>query len=136
LRRALTATPTLIVFDIIKPINDPAAYLEICRTIASPTPPLQCARADMPAAREIDLIEELISHLPLPFVHGEVMPDYLYAFVLQVGCILNFIKCLIRNANRQNRRAMQTSAYERRPDAYELQTKCRHSADESRRDFA
>lgn len=59
------------------------------------------------------MVQELISHLPLLSVHGEVMPDCPYAFVLQVGHNQNFLKPMIRNANHQNRYAMQTSAHER-----------------------
>lgn len=50
------------------------------------------------------------------------MPDCSYAFVLQVGCTQIFLKPMIRNEKHQIRCAMQTSAYERRPDAYRMQT--------------
>lgn len=50
------------------------------------------------------------------------MPDCWYAFVPQVGCIQNFLKPMSRNEKHQNRCAMQTNAYERRPDAYRMQT--------------
>ena len=54
------------------------------------------------------------------------MPVSLYAFVPQLGCTVRFLSGPIYNVNSQNLRPMQTSAYKRRPNAFQVQTKCRH----------
>ena len=50
------------------------------------------------------------------------MPNPLYAFVSQVGCKLRFSNPMIWKDIPQKRHSMQTSAYERRPDASQMQT--------------
>src|SRR5438128_79025 len=51
--------------DIFLPVNDPAADLDVLRAFTRPTPPLQRAVRDVPASRQLDLIQMPDSHLVL-----------------------------------------------------------------------
>jgi hypothetical protein len=44
-------------FDVLEPINDPAAQLDEPRTFAGPAPPFEGAVRNVPAIGEIDLVQ-------------------------------------------------------------------------------
>ncbi len=48
---------------VFKPIDDPASELHEARTLAFPTPAFKRAVADVPSAREVDLIEVFSGHV-------------------------------------------------------------------------
>jgi len=47
----------LVPLDIVEPIDDPAADLEIGGALTDPAPALQGARGDIPAIGQLNLIE-------------------------------------------------------------------------------
>jgi hypothetical protein len=49
----------LVALNIAKPVNNPAAHLEVGRTLLEPTPSLQSAGTDLPAPREFNLVQVL-----------------------------------------------------------------------------
>src|SRR5690606_41038151 len=55
--RALAELLRLERLDVFEAVHDPAADLDELRAFARPTPPLQRAMADVPASRQLDLVQ-------------------------------------------------------------------------------